>query len=150
MNNYSRTKTPLKNLNTINHKYRKQKCYDIENEEEDVDEEQQKYGFKKFKSNDLQQVLDSNLNKYILKNPTGLLIYEEDSYHSMGPNSIIQNTQIAASTQLQKTNNNEIICHPPSAANEKFSNYIRKNKNNDLAFYLLILFVLLLLILVLF
>jgi len=157
MNNYSTTRNPLRNLNSINNKYNKyhkQKCYDIEEEEEDeedlISSEERKRKFKKNKYNDLQEVLDSNLNKYIIKNPTGLLVYEEESYHSMGPNSIIQNTQLAASTQLEKTNNNEIICHPPAASNEKFCNYIRKNKNDNLIFYLLILFLLLSLILVLF
>jgi hypothetical protein len=152
MNNYSTTRNPLRNLNSVNHKYHKQKCYDIEEEEEEdlISSEEKKNKLKKNKRKNLQYLLDSNLNKYIIKNPTGLLVYEENSYHSMGPNSIIQNTQLAASTQLEKTNNNQIICHPPAASNEKFCNYIRKNENNNLIFYLLILFILLLLIIVLF
>jgi hypothetical protein len=149
MNNYSWAQNLLRNLNTVNHKYHKQKCYDIEDEEENSEEEKN-YGFKKFNGNDLQEVLDSKLNKYIMKNPTGLLVYEEESYHSKGPNSIVQNTQIAASTQLEKTNNNEIICNKPVAANEKFCNYIRKNKNNNLLIYLLLILLFIILILFLF
>jgi hypothetical protein len=119
---------------------------DDENEEE---EEENNFKFKRFNNNDLQNVLDSNLNKYINNNPTGLLVYEDKSYRSMGKNNIVQTAQLAASTQLDKTNNNEIICNAP-VAKETFSNYmgdIRNIKNiKEILFLIFLIFLSLFLI----
>jgi hypothetical protein len=75
-------------------------------------------------------------------NPTGKLDYN-GTYRMIGNTDIVQNTQVVSKSNLEKVNNNEIICNQI----ENFENYIESdNKYKNISLIIILIFLLILLI----